>query len=73
MFKLQSLSEYSPFDAIHLSRHFFHCSKQFLNTLILMPLSASAIFCFTSSTSAEHFPLRTLLIRGNKVTRGKIG
>ena len=37
MFKLQSPSKYSPFDAIHLSRCFFHCSKQFLNSLILMP------------------------------------
>ena len=30
-FKLQSSSKYSPFDAIHLLRWFFHCSKQFLN------------------------------------------
>ena len=34
MFKLQSLSKYSPFDAIHLLRFFFHCSKQVLNSLI---------------------------------------
>ena len=32
MFKFQSPSRYSPFDAINLSRHFFHCSKQFLNS-----------------------------------------
>ena len=44
---------------LHLSKHFFHCSKQFLSSLILMPFSASVIFCFTSSTSAESFPLRT--------------
>ena len=96
---------------------FFHCSKQFLNLLILMPFSAfaiflnyillitllqlswffpccppaprtlhslrqslhhcscpwvmgisslSAIFCFTSSTSAKCFSLRTFYIGGNK-------
>ena len=28
MFKLQLPSKYSPFDARHLSRCFFHCSKQ---------------------------------------------
>ena len=57
-FKLQSPSKYSPFDAIHLFRRFFHCSEKFLN-LILMPCSAFAIFCFTSSTLAKRFPLRT--------------
>ena len=45
MFKLQSPSEYSSLDAIHLSRPFFHYSKQFLNSSILMPFSASAIVC----------------------------
>ena len=29
LFKLQSLSKYSPFDAIHLWRHFLHYSKVF--------------------------------------------
>ena len=45
---------------------FFHCSKQFLNSLILMLFNASAIFCFTSSTMTKHFPLRTLFIQRNK-------
>ena len=45
MFKLQSPSKHSPFDAIHLSRCFFYCSKQFLSSSILMPFLASAIFC----------------------------
>ena len=58
MFKLQSSSKYSPFNAIHLLRHFFHCSKQVLNLLILMPCRASAVFCFTFSTSAKCFPWR---------------
>ena len=66
MCKLQSLSEYSPCDAIYLSRHFFHCSKQFLNSSNLMPFSPSAIFCFTSSTLAKGFPLRTFFIWGHK-------
>ena len=52
MFKLQSSSKYSPFDAIHLSIHFFHCSKQFLNSSILMLFSASAISLF------HLFPIR---------------
>ena len=45
---------------------FFHCSKQFLNLSVSMPFSASAIFCFTSSTLAKCFPLRTFFILGNK-------
>ena len=48
-FKLQSPSKHSPFDTIHLSRCFFHCSKQLLNSLILMPFCASAGFGFTCS------------------------
>ena len=59
MFKFQSPSKYSPLDAIRLPKCFFHCWQLFLNSLILMPLNASAIFCFTSSTSSKHFPLRT--------------
>ena len=54
---------------------FFHCSKQFLNWLILMPFSASAVFYFASSKSAKCFPLRTFFIWGSKkkVAQGKIG
>ena len=74
MFKLHSLSKYCPFDAIPLLRCFSHCSEQFLNSLILMLFSASAIFCFSSSTSAKHVPLRPFFIQGNKkeVAWGKI-
>ena len=64
MFTLQSLSKYSPFDAIHLSGHFLHCSEQLLNSSILMPFSASAVFCINSSTLAKHFLLRTLFHLG---------
>ena len=53
---------------------FFHCSNHFLNLSILMPFSASAVFCFTSSTSARHFLLRTFLIRETKkVSQGPMG
>ena len=74
MFKLQSPSKSSPFDAIYLSR-VFHCSKQFLNSSILMPFSASAIFCFTSSTMAKCFPLKIFFIKGKqkKIHSGMIG
>ena len=56
MFKLQSPSKYSPFDAIHLLSNFFHCWKQLLNSLTFMPFSVSAIFCFTSFTYWKMFP-----------------
>ena len=66
MFKLQSPSKCFPFDSINLLRHFFHCSKQFLNSLILIPFSASIIFCFTSSSLGKCLLLRTFFIQGNK-------
>ena len=66
MFKLQSPSKYCPFDAIHLLRWFFHCIKQFSNSLLWMPFCASAMFCFTFSILARHFPLRTFFIQRNK-------
>ena len=66
MFKLKSPSKYSPFDTIHLLRHFFPLLKTVLNSLILIPFSASAVFCFTSSILAKHFSLRIFFIWGNK-------
>ena len=67
VFQFQSPSKYSQFDAIRLSRCLFHHSKQFLdlNSSILMPFSAFAVFCFTSSTLAKCFPLRTVIFWGN--------
>ena len=44
-------------------------AQKFLISLILMPFSASAIFCFTSSTHAKCFPLRTFFTWGNKQTK----
>ena len=55
---------------------FFHCSKQFLNSLIWMPFSAFSGFCFTSSTLAKWFPLRTFShweTHTKKVARGENG
>ena len=75
MFKLQSPSNYSPFDATHLSKCFFHCSKQFLNLLILMPFSASAHFCcccFYLLHISKTFPFEDFFHPGKqKVTQGK--
>ena len=69
MFKFQSASKYSPFDAIRVSR-LFSTAQKFLNSSMLMLFSASAVFCFTSSTSAKLFPLGTFFIQGTKkVTR----
>ena len=62
-------STFSLFGAIHLSRCLFYHSEQVLNSLILMPFSASAIFCFASSPSAKHFPLRTFFIRGKQTNK----
>ena len=44
--------------------------KQVLNSLILMPFSASALFvCSTFSTPANHFPLRTFSFGETKKSR----
>ena len=55
---------------LHLTQYtyqgFFHCSKQFLNALIFRSFSTSAIVCFTSSTSAKCFPLRSFFIQETK-------
>ena len=66
MFKLQSLSKYSPFNVIYLLRRFFHCSKQFLNSLILMPFSASAIFLFHLSHRGKTFPFEDFFHPGKQ-------
>ena len=75
MFKLQSPSKYPPFAANIYWDIFSTAQQQFLNSSILMPFTASDIFCFTSCTSANTFPLRTFFIQGNKkkVAWGEIG
>ena len=74
MFKLQSPSKYSPFDAIHLLRCFFHCSKQFLNSPILMPFSASAIFLFYFFRISKMFPSEEFFSskETKRVSKGRI-
>ena len=46
--------------------HIVSTAWNFLNSPVLMPFSASAVFCFSSCTSAKCFPLRTFFIQGNK-------
>ena len=75
MFKLQSPSKYSPFDVIHQLRHFFHCSKQFLNLSVLMLFSVSAVFLFQLFHIVKMFPFEDFFHLGKqkKVTQGEIG
>ena len=77
MFKLQSPSKHSPLDAIHLLRHFFHCSKQFLNLsswclFMLLPFFVSSL---PSPISSQNVSLYGLFSSGEtkKVTWGEIG
>ena len=62
MFKLQPPSNFFPFDAKHLTRLFFHCSKvfEFVNLSILMPFSISAIFLFHLFYIGKTFPLEDI-------------
>ena len=74
VFKLQSPSKYSPFDAIHLWTHFYHCSKQFLNSAILMSFSASAVI--SPLPHQQDFSLCGLFSSRDKeknVAQGEIG
>ena len=76
VFKLQSPSKYSPFDATQLQKCFLHCSKQFLNLLILMPFSASAIFLFHFFHMSKAFPFEDFFSSGEakkKLLRARLG
>ena len=66
MFKLQSPSECSPFDVIHLSRLFYHCSKQFLKASVWMPCSASAVFLFHLFLFGNTFPFENFFYSGKQ-------
>ena len=77
MFKFQFPSEYSPHDAMHLPRRFFHCSKQFLKSLILMPFMLLLLFV-SPFPHQQNVSLWGLSSSGEikqtiKVTLGKIG
>ena len=50
-------------DLLRLS---FHCSKQFLSSLILMPFSASCHFLFHLFHMGKMFPFEDFFHRGNK-------
>ena len=70
VFKPQSPSKYSPFDAIHLLRCFFHYSSQFLNSSILTPFSASAVFWFQLFHIIKTFPFEDFCNSGKKKLAG---
>ena len=57
----------TPFDAVHLSRCFFHCSKQFLNLLILMPLVLLLFFLFHFLYICKMFSLEEFFHRGKEI------
>ena len=54
-FKPQSPSKSSPFDARHWLRLFSHCSKQFLNLLILIPFKCFCHFLLYLSHIGKTF------------------
>ena len=74
MFKLQSLSKYALWCNIPIETS-FHCSEQFLNSLILMPFSAPAIFLFNLLNVSKMFPFEDFshLGKQKKVAWGEIG
>ena len=63
MFKVQSPSKYSP---IYLLRHFLYCSKQFLNSSILKPYGASAVFLFHLFHISKTFPFEKFFHLGKQ-------
>ena len=74
IFKLQSPSKYSPFDVIHLLRHFLHCSKHFE----LVDFDAFYCFChflFHLFYISKTFPFEDFFSSGEtkNVMWGKIG
>ena len=72
IFKLQSPSKYSPFDVMHLLT-FFHCSNQFLNSSVLMPFSASAIFCLHLLHMGKMFPFEDFFPPGKQTKKSLLG
>ena len=78
VFKLQSTSKYSPFDAIHPWRLFSHCSKQFLSLWILVPVVLLLFFLFVCLFHFFHiskiFPFEDFFHPGKqkRVAQGEI-
>ena len=52
---------------------FFHCSKKSLNSSVLMPFSASAVFCYLFHIG-KKFPFKDYFHQGQqkKITQGEI-
>ena len=73
MFKLQSTSKYSPFDAIHLLR-LFSIAQTVFELSVLMFFSVSAIFLFHLFHISKTFPSEYFFSSGGKkkVARGEI-
>ena len=67
MFKLQSPSKYSPFDAIYHTRHFFPLHKIVFELIHFDVFQCFTVFCFTSSTSVKCFPLRMFFYLRGKI------
>ena len=66
MFKLQSSSKHSFFDAIQLSRHFSTAQNSFLNLSILMSFSAFAVFLFHLFHISGTFPFENFFHPGKQ-------
>ena len=75
MFKLQSPSKYSPFDAIHLLRLFPTAQNSFWTCWFWCLLVLRLFFVSPLPHQQKYFPVRTFFIWGNKkqVTWGVIG
>lgn len=63
-FKLESPSKYSLMQCTYWDTR--PMALQFVSASLWRPFSASAMFCFTSSTISKAFPLEGLVIWGNK-------
>ena len=63
-FEVLSPSKCSPFDAVHLLGHFFHCSKQFLYSWILAFFSAPAISSPLSFHIGKSLPFEDFFSSG---------
>ena len=73
MFKLQSPSKYSPFEEIHPLNHSFPPLKTVLNSSILLPFSASAIFLFHLFHIGKTFPFDKFFHLGKQQQKSRLG
>ena len=66
MFKLQSLSKYSPTDAIHLSRHFFPLLKTVFELIGFDTFECFCHFLFHLFHMGKMFPFEDFLHPGKQ-------